>query len=145
VSRFNHTARAIGEIGGLLVGLALIVFVIVLDVGLLVRAYERSASSTLAPMLVAATATGLTVLAVVGYRRRPEHRGVLGRLGVAWAVTFVVAVLWTHPRHRDELLTPFEAGVVTYAVLIVVGALAFLPIAVLRLGRAGSRRQGEDV
>jgi hypothetical protein len=144
VTRFRHTFRTIGEIGGLVVGLALIVFVIVLDVGLLARAYERSASSTLAAMLVAAAGAVLTVLAVVLYRARREHRRVLGRLGVAWAVTFVVAVLWTHPRARDELLTPLEAGVVTYVVLVVTGALGFLPIAAVRLGRSGPRQQHED-
>ncbi len=141
MSRLKDTGRTIGEIGGVLAGLALIVFVVVLDVGLLVRAYERSASSTLTAMLAAAAAAVVTVLAVVLGRAARKHRRLLGRLAIAWAVMFVIAVLWTHPRHRDELLTPLEAGVVTYAVLIVTGALGFLPIVALRLGRPGRRQR----
>jgi drug/metabolite transporter (DMT)-like permease len=127
--------------GGLVLGLALVAFAIVLDVGLLVRAYERSASSTLTALLVAAAAAAVTVIALVLSRRARTHRRVLGWLGIAWAVTFVVAVLWTHPRHRDELLTPLEAGVTAYAVLIVTGALGFLPIVAIRLGRPRPRQR----
>ena len=141
----------LGLIAGLVLGTALLVFVIVLDAGLVVRAYERSASSTLPALVVGAAAALATVLAVVWYRRRVDQLGgtarrVLGWVGIAWAVSLVVAFFWTHPRGRDdELATPVEVGVICYVLVIVVTAVVVFPFAVRRLSRASAHRPQDRV
>ncbi len=141
----------LGLIAGLVLGTALLVFVIVLDAGLVVRAYERSASSTLPALVVGAAAGLATVLAVVWYRTRVDQLGgtarrVLGWVGIAWAVSLVVAFFWTHPRGRDdELATPVEVGVICYVLVIVVTAVVVFPFAVRRLSRASAHRPQDRV
>jgi len=136
----------VGLVGTALAGAAIVVLLVVYDVRFVVRVYERSQASTLVAVIAAATALIATVLGVVWFRRREDDLGrtarrVLGLLAVAWSVVFVIAVIWTHPRHRDEHLGhPVHAGIVTYVVLVVVGAAACLPYAAFRLSRRQARR-----
>jgi hypothetical protein len=136
----------LGLLAGVLLGTALVVFVMVLDAGLVVRAYERSESSTLPAVVTGAAAALGTVLAIVWYRRRVDQLGgtarrVLGRVGIAWAVSFVVAFFLTHPKGRDdELATPVEVAVICYVLVIVVAAVVVFPFAVRRLARPRGHR-----
>jgi peptidoglycan biosynthesis protein MviN/MurJ (putative lipid II flippase) len=128
-------------VGTLLVGAAIVVLMVVYDVRFVLRAYERSETPTLAAVIAAAAALVGTVLAVVWFKRSEDRIGrtarrVLGRLAIAWSILFLIASLWTHPMHRDEHLgSPVHAGVVTYVVLVVLGAVAFFPYAMFRLSR----------
>ena len=141
----------LGLIAGVVLGTALVVFVIVLDAGLVLRAYERSESSTLPAVVIGAAAALGTVLAVVCYRRRVDRLGgtarrVLGWVGIAWAVSFVVAFFWTHPKGRDdELATSLEVAVICYALVIVVTAVVVFPFAVRRLARRTAHRPHDRV
>jgi cytochrome bd-type quinol oxidase subunit 2 len=141
----------LGLIAGVVFGTALVVFVTVLDVGLVVRAYEGSESSTLPAVVIGAAAALATVCAVVWYRRRVDRlsgtaRRVLGWAGIAWAASFVVAYLWTHPKGRDdELATPLEVGVICYVLVIVVAAVVVFPFAVRRLARPRGHRPRDRV
>jgi hypothetical protein len=65
----------IGLVVGGIVGLALVVVLVVLDTSLVVQAHERSASSTLAAVVIAVAAALGTVLAFAWYR---GHVGDLG-------------------------------------------------------------------
>jgi hypothetical protein len=139
--RFSDARQAIGLVGSIAFGIALVVFLIVSDATLVVRAHERSGSSLL-PAILGGTAAAIgTVLAVAWYRRRVDDIGrgarrMLGRAGLAWGGAFVVAFLWTHPMRRaDELATPLEVAVTSYVLVIVVAAVAVLPFAVRRLAR----------
>ena len=145
-------ARAIvALVGTLLAGAAIVVFVVVSDVRFVLRVYERSETSTLVAVIVAAAALVGTVLGVVWFKRREDRVGrtarrVLGRLAIAWSILFVIAFFWTHPRNRDEHLgRPVHAGVVTYVVLVVVGAVAFFPYAVFGRSRPKPHRPDDRV
>jgi drug/metabolite transporter (DMT)-like permease len=140
--RFFNDRTMIGFICAVVVGIALVVFLIVSDTTLVIRAYEQSDSSIRPALATGAAAALGSVLAVVWYRRRVGHLGgtarrMLGWVGIAWAASFVVAFVWTHPKGRDdELATPLEAGVVSYVlVIVVVAAAGFVPIAVFRPAR----------
>ena len=134
-----------------LVGVAMVVFLVVADSRFVARVYERSEPSTLPAVLAGAGAAIGTVLGVVWYRRRLDRLGVsvrrlLGRAAIAWCVLFVIAFVWTHPKSRDaDLAAPLHAGVVTYLLLIVVAAIAFAPVAVLRLARPKPHRPDDRV
>jgi hypothetical protein len=152
VSRGLGWAREIVAIVGVgLVGIASFVFLVVADSQFVVRVYERSESSTLPVVVAGAVAAVGTVLGVVWYRRRVGRLGsgmrrFLGWVGIAWSVLFVVAFIWTHPVSRDaELAVPVHAGVVTYLLLIVVAAMACLPVAVLRLSRPKPHRPDDRI
>ena len=141
----------LGLIAGVVLGTALVVFVLVLDAELVVRAYERSESSTLPAVVIGAAAALGTVLAVVWYRRHVDQLGgtarrVLGWIGIAWAASFVVAFVWTHPKGRDdELATSLEVGVICYVLVIVVAAVVVFPFAVSRLARPRAHRPHDRV
>ena len=134
-----------------LVSLALVIILVVSDTSLVLQAYERSASSTsLAVVLAVAVALG-TVLAVIWYRRRVGRLGdtkrrVLGWAGIVWAGLFVVGFVLTHPRHRDDAFaTTLEVAVTSYCLFIVVMAVCFAPIAVLRLARPPSHDPQDQI
>jgi hypothetical protein len=136
----------VGFIVGVLVGTAILAYVFVLDVGLVLRTYERSESSTLPAVVVGAAAGLASAFAAVWYLRRVNHLGgtarrMLGLVGIAWSVCFVIAFAWTHPLGRDdELATPLETAVISYLLFIVVVAVVgFLPVAVFRLARSTHR------
>jgi hypothetical protein len=130
----------IGIIAGAVGCLVLVAVLVVFDVGLVVQAYERSSSSTMAAVVIG-TATALgTVLAFAWYRSRVGRLGgtarrALGWAGIAWSGLFVIAFVWTHPRHRDELSTPLEVAVVSYCLVVVLVAVCLLPVVVLGLAR----------
>ena len=138
----------VGFIGGVVAGIAILAFVLVLDVSLVLRAYQRSESSSQRAVVIGAAAALATVLAVVWYLRRVDRLGgtvrrTLGCVGIAWAVGFVIAFAWTHPVGRDdEFATLLETGVLSYLVFIlVVAVVGFLPVAVFRLTRTTHRPQ----
>jgi hypothetical protein len=135
-------ARAfLALVGGVLVGAAIFVFLVVADADFVAESYEESPTATLPAVVAAAAAAVGTVVGVVWYRRRVDclgrrSRRALGWFGIAWSVLFVIAFWWTHPMSRDAGdADPLQAAVVTYVLLIIVAALAFFPIAVLRLSR----------
>ena len=153
VRRLFNDRPDIGIIGSAVFGLALFVFVVVLDARLIVRAYQRSEA---AAVVVGVGAALGSVLAVVWYLRRVGHLGATTRrvlgwagiawAGIAWAGLFVVAFWWTHPMHRgDELGTRLGVAVLSYVLFIVVAALGFLPVAVLRLARPTSHHPDDRV
>ena len=141
----------LGLIAGVVVGTALVVFVMVLDAGLVASAYERSESSTLPAVVMGAAAALGTVLGAVWYRSRVDELGgrarrVLGWVGIAWGASFVVAFFWTHPKGRDdELATPLQVGVIGYVLVIVLAAVVVLPFAVRRLARRRAHRRQDRV
>jgi hypothetical protein len=149
--RLSDLRSILGLIAGLVLGTALVVFVIVLDAGLVVRAYERSESSTMPAVVIGVAAALGTVLGVVWYRRRVDQLGsparrVLGLVGIGWAASFVVAFFWTHPKGRDDQLArPLEVGVISYVLVIVVAALVVFPFAVRRLARSRAHRPHDRV
>jgi MFS family permease len=136
-------------VGTPIAGAAIVAFLVVDDVRFVVRVYARSETSTLAAVIAAAAALVGTVLGVVWFKRREDRVGraarrLLGRLAIAWCVLFVIAFVWTHPRNRDEHLDrPVHAGVATYVVLVVVGAVAFFPYAAFRLSRPKPHRSDD--
>jgi hypothetical protein len=138
VRRFFNERPDIGIIVSAVFAVALFAFVVVLDARLIVRAYQRSEAAAVVVGVGAALGTGL---GVVWYLRRVNHLGatsrrVLGWVGIAWAGLFVVGFWWTHPMHRnDDPGTPLAVAVLGYGLVIVVAALGFLPVAVLRLLR----------
>jgi hypothetical protein len=121
--------------------LVLVAVLVVFDAGLVVQAYERSASSTVAAVVIGTAAALGTVLAFAWYRSRVGRLGgtarrALGWAGIVWSGLFVIAFVWTHPRHRDdEFATPLEVAVVSYCLVIVVVAVCLVPFAVLRPAR----------
>ena len=137
--RFTEARSLIGLAGTVAFGIALVAFVVVADTALVVRAYQRSASSTLPAIAGGAAAALATVLAFAWYRSAAARLGRsarrnLGRAGLAWGALFIVATLWTHPLGRDEdAVSAPEVAAVTYVVLLVVAAVAVLPLAVRRL------------
>jgi hypothetical protein len=149
VRRFFDERPLIGLISAAVFGLALVVFMVVADTNLVVRAYDRSASSTLWAAVLGAGAALGTVLAFAWYRGRVGNLGttarrVLGWTGIAWAALFVVGFMWTHPKHRDdESATPLEVAVVTYSVIVVVVAVCLVPIA-LRISSRPSKHDPDD-
>jgi hypothetical protein len=92
-----------------------------------------------------------TLLGVVWYRSRVDDlskmaRRVLGFVGIAWAVGFVLAFIVTHPRGRnDDEATALEAGIVSYLLGILIAAAAFLPIALLRGSRPTAHEEKDRV
>ena len=71
---------------------------------------------------------------------------MLGWAAIAWSVVFVIAFFWTHPVSRDpDVADPIHAGVVTYLLLIVIAAVAFFPITVLRLSRPEPHRPRDRI
>jgi drug/metabolite transporter (DMT)-like permease len=150
VRRFFNERPDIGIIVSAVVGIALVAFVVVLDASLIVRAYQRSEA---AAVVVGVGAALGTVLGVVWYLRRVSHLGattrrVLGWVGIAWAGLFVVGFWWTHPVHRDdhdELGTPLAVAVLGYVLVIVVAAVGFVPVAVLRLARTATHHPDDRV
>lgn len=139
--RFFDERPVIGFVVSGIVGLALVVFLVVLDTSLVVQAFERSASSTLAAVVIAVAAALGTVLAFAWYRRHVGDLGatarrVLGWAGIAWGALFVVGFVWTHPMHRDDqFTTTLEVAVVSYCLIIVLVAICLVPFAVLSLAR----------
>jgi multisubunit Na+/H+ antiporter MnhB subunit len=134
-----------------IVGVAIFVFVVVLDAQLLVSALDRSGSSALWAVLAGAAAALSTVLVAVWFRARADQLGrtprrLLGLAGIAWAVVFVVAFVISHPRGRDEeSATSFEVSVVSYVLVILLAAAAVLPIAVRKLARRAPHRPDNRV
>jgi MFS family permease len=151
VRRFFDERPLIGLIAGGVFGLALVVFVVVVDTSLVLQAYQQSAESTLAAVVIGAGAALGTVLAFAWYRSRVDRldrtaRRILGWAGIAWAVLFVVGFVWTHPRHRDDSsTTSLEIAVVTYSLVIVVVAVCLFPVAVISLSRAKPHNPGDQV
>jgi hypothetical protein len=149
--RLSDLRAMLGLIAGVVFGGALIVFVIVLDAGLVARTYERSATSTLPAVVVGASAALVTVFAFAWYRARVDQLGaasrrLLGRAGIVWGALFVVLFAWTHPRSRDdELATPLQVGVISYALVIVVAAMVVFPFAVRRLARRRTHQPRDRV
>ena len=133
VRRFFDERPLIGLVAGGAFGIALVTFLVVADTSLVARTYERSASSTVVAVVLGAGAALGTVLVFAWSRSRLERfrgkpRLLLGWAGIAWAALFVVAFVWTHPRHRDdESVTPLEVAVVTYCLIIVVVAVCARP------------------
>jgi hypothetical protein len=138
-------------IGGTVFGIALFVFVLVIDTQFVASALERSRSSALLAVVIGVVAALGTVLGVVWYRSRVDDlskmaRRVLGFVGIAWAVGFVLAFIVTHPRGRnDDEATTLEAGIVSYLLGILIAAAAFLPIALLRLSRPAAHEEKDRV
>jgi 4-amino-4-deoxy-L-arabinose transferase-like glycosyltransferase len=138
-------------IGGTVFGIALFVFVVVIDTQFVASALERSESFALPAVVIGVVAALGTVLGAIWYRRRAADLGkvarrLLGFLGIAWAVAFVIAFVVTHPRGRnDEDATALEAGIVSYLLGILIAAAAFLPIALLRFSRPAAHKQSDRV
>ena len=152
MSRGLGRAREIvALVGGTLVGVAIFVFLVVADWQFVATVYERSEASTLPVVVAGAAAAVGTVLSVVMYRRRTGRLGRrtrrwFGRAAIAWSILFVIAFVWTHPVSRDaERAVPLHAGVVTYLLLIVTAAVAFLPVAILRFARPTPHRPGDRI
>jgi hypothetical protein len=149
--RFFDERPVIGFVVTGIVGLALVVFLVVVDTSLVVQAYERSASSTVAAVVIGVAAALGTVLAFAWYRRHVGDLGatarrVLGWAGIAWGALFVVGFVWTHPMHRDDQsTTPLEVAVVCYCLVIVVVAICSVPVAVLMLARPATHDAGDRV
>ncbi|HEU0212885.1 MAG TPA: hypothetical protein VFR13_02285 [Jiangellaceae bacterium] len=141
----------IGIVAGAVGCLVLVAVLVVFDAGLVVQAYERSASSTVAAVVIGAAAALGTVFAFAWYRDRVRslghtNRRVLGWAGIAWSGLFVIAFVWTHPRHRDdEFTTPLEVAVVSYCLIVVVAAVCLLPVAVLGLARPAKHRTDDRI
>jgi lysylphosphatidylglycerol synthetase-like protein (DUF2156 family) len=151
VRRFFDERPLIGLVASGVVGLALVGIVVVADTSLVLRAYERSASSTLLAVVLGAGAALATVFAFAWYRSRVarvhgKSRRLLGWAGIAWAALFVVGFVWTHPRHRDdEFATPLEVAVVTYSLIIIVVALCLLPVSIRMLARPKPHDPGDQI
>ncbi len=151
VRRFFDERPLIGLIAGGVFGIALVTFLVVADTSLVAQTYERSASSTVVAVVLGAGAALGTVLVFAWSRSRLERfrgkpRLLLGWAGIAWAALFVVAFVWTHPRHRDdESVTPLEVAVVTYCLIIVVVAVCLVPVALLRLSRPRVHHSNDQV
>jgi hypothetical protein len=151
VRRFFDERPLIGLVAGGVFGLALVVFLVVLDTSLVVQAYERSAESTLTAVVIGVGAALGTVLAFAWYRGRVDRLGrtarrILGWAGIVWSFLFVVGFAWTHPRHRDDAsTTPLEVAVVSYCLIIIVVAVCLLPVAALRLSRPKTHDPGDQV
>ena len=151
VRRFFDERPLIGLIAGGVFGLALVAFLVVADTSLVVQAHQRSALSTVVAVVLGAGAALATVLVFAWSRSRLEHlrgkpRRMLGWAGIAWAALFVVAFVWTHPRHRDdESATPLEVAVVTYCLIIVVVAVCLVPVALLKLSRPRVHHSDDQV
>jgi hypothetical protein len=141
----------LGLIAGLVLGTALMVYVLVLDVGLVVRSYQRSATSTLPAVVIGGFAALVTVLAFAWYRAQAPHVGgtarrMVGRAGIVWGALFVVLFVWTHPRGRDdELATSLQLGVISYAFVVVAAAMIVSPFAVRRLARPRTHQPRDRV
>jgi hypothetical protein len=130
----------IGLVASAVVGLVLVAVLVVFDAGLVVQAHERSASSTVAAVVIGTAAALGTVFAFAWYRSRVGRLGgtarqALGWAGIAWSGLFVIAFFWTHPRHRDEFSTPLEVALVSYCLIVVLVAVCLLPVIVLGLAR----------
>ena len=88
---------------------------------------------------------------VLAKRERIRNLSDLGqRIGYSCfalaVVLFVVAFVWTHPRHRDDAFsTPLEVAVVSYCLIVVVVAICLVPFAVLRLARPASHDTNDRV
>ena len=151
VRRFFDERPLIGLIAGGVFGIALVTFLVVADTSLVAQTYERSASSTVVAVVLGAGAALGTVLVFAWSRSRLERfrgkpRLLLGWAGIAWAALFVVAFVWTHPRHRDdEYATSLEVAVVTYCLIIVVVAVCLVPVALLRLSRPRVHHSNDQV
>ena len=151
VRRFFDERPLIGLIAGGVFGIALVTFLVVADTSLVAQTYEQSASSTVVAVVLGAGAAFGTVLVFAWSRSRLERfrgkpRLLLGWAGIAWAALFVVAFVWTHPRHRDdESVTPLEVAVVTYCLIIVVVAVCLVPVALLRLSRPRVHHSNDQV
>jgi hypothetical protein len=151
VRRFFDERPLIGLIAGGVFGIALVTFLVVADTSLVAQTYERSASSTVVAVVLGAGAALGTVLVFAWSRSRLERfrgkpRLLLGWAGIAWAALFVVAFVWTHPRHRDDdSVTPLEVAVVTYCLIIVVVAVCLVPVALLRLSRPRVHHSNDQV
>ena len=151
VRRFFDERPLIGLIAGGVFGLALVAFLVVADTSLVAQTYERSASSTVAAVVIGAGAALGTVLVFAWSRTNVERlrgkpRRILGWAGIAWAALFVVAFVWTHPRHRDdEYATSLEVAVVTYCLIIVVVAVCLVPVALLKLSRPRVHHSDDQV
>jgi cytochrome bd-type quinol oxidase subunit 2 len=151
VRRFFDERPLIGLIGGAVIGLALVVFLIVIDTSLVVQAYERSAESTVVAVVIAVGAALATVFAFAWYRSRvgglgTTARRILGWAGIAWSALFVVGFVWTHPRHRDDAsTTPLEVAVVSYCLIIIVVAVCLFPVAVFKLSRPTTHDPDDEV
>ena len=75
---------------------------------------------------------------------RGKLRRILGWAGIAWSALFLVAFVWTHPRHRDDdFATPLEVAAVTYCVIIIVVAVCLVPVALVNLSRP-ERHNSDD-
>jgi O-antigen/teichoic acid export membrane protein len=152
MSRVLGWARTIvGLVGVLLVGTAIVVFLVVYDVQFVLHVYERSETSTLVAVIAATAALVGTIVGVVWFKRSEDHVGrrarrVLGRVAIAWSILFLIAFFWTHPMNRDEHLgSPVHAGLVTYVVLVVVVAVALFPYVMFRLSRPKPHRPHDRV
>jgi MFS family permease len=149
VRRYFDERPLIGLVAGGVFGLALVVFLVIVDTSLVVQAYERSASSTVVAVALGAGAALGTVLVFAWFRSRLEHlrgklRRVLGWAGIAWSALFLVAFVWTHPRHRDDdFAPPLEVAAVTYCVIIIVVAVCLVPVALVSLSRP-ERHNSDD-
>ena len=141
----------IGLIAGAVGCLVLVAVLVAFDVGLVLQAYERSASSTVAAVVIGTAAALGTVLAFAWYRSGVGRLGgtarrVLGWAGITWSGLFVIAFVWTHPRHRDDAFsTALEVAVVSYCLIVVVVAICLVPFAVLRLARPASHDTNDRV
>jgi hypothetical protein len=149
--RFSGLRWTVGMIVGIFFGLFLLGYVVVLDFNLVVHTYERSESSTLPALVIAAVAAFGTVLVFAWYRSAFDRLGatarrVFGWAGIAWSAFLVVGFFWTHPRHRaDELATPLQAAVVTYCMIVIVVAVCLLPVAIIRLARPSKHDPSDRV
>jgi uncharacterized membrane protein YozB (DUF420 family) len=130
-------------------GAAIVVFLVIFDLQLLLDVYERSESAL--PIVAGAVAAVGTVVGVVWYRKRADGldarvRRRFGRAAIAWSVLFIVAFAATHYRSREpEDAGPLQAAVVTYVLLIIVAAVAFAPIALLRQSWSREHRQDDRI
>jgi hypothetical protein len=149
--RLSDLRSMLGLIAGLVLGAALAVYVIVLDAGLVVRASERSATSTLPAVVIGGSAALVNVFGFAWYRARKPHIGptasrMLGRAGIVWGALFVVLFVWTHPRGRDdELATSLQVGVIGYVLVVVVAAVVVFPFAVRTLARPRTHQARDRV
>jgi hypothetical protein len=138
-------------VAGTVFGIALFVFVVVLDTQLIASGFERSEPWALPAVLIGVAAALATVLIAIWFSRRANELGrlprrVMGMAGIAWAVVFVILFFLTHPTGRDEdAASSLEVGAVSYVLAIVVAAVAFLPVAIVRLGRRSVHRPDNRV
>jgi flagellar biogenesis protein FliO len=138
-------------VAGAVFGIALFVFIVVLDTRLIVSGFERSEPWALPAVLIGVAAALATVLVAIWFSRRANELGrfprrVMGMAGIAWAVVFVILFVVTHPRGRDEdAASSLEVGAVSYVLAIVVAAVAFLPVAIMRFGRRSVHKSDDRV